>query len=329
MTDISAVTNAMAELSLTPEQQQHLLNALKQVVETQQPAQNDELQQRAAANDEARTLAAVLKPARIKPYEGAIDADLCLNFIDNQEEYFNIVNLSQNLWVKYTAVNLDGDAKAWWRNSDLTINSPWKDFRAAFIEYHTPPNAVAAARYELERLKQKLLSVKEYSSRFRRLLRLIPDMDAGTALHIYMNGLEPDTGKEVRLRQPENLAQAVHQAATIHAILYPNGPTKTSTPALATAMDLDAVSVLVAHLTNLVNTNTNPVTNQSTTVANFRRPLGKLTSVERERLRKIGACFRCRRKGHLATDCRVPPSALNNIEAENDDGNSGKDQGEV
>ena len=54
-------------------------------------------------NDEARTLATVLKPSKPKPYTGAIDADACLNFIDNQAEYFSIVDLHPDSWVNVIA----------------------------------------------------------------------------------------------------------------------------------------------------------------------------------------------------------------------------------
>jgi Zinc knuckle len=33
--------------------------------------------------------------------------------------------------------------------------------------------------------------------------------------------------------------------------------------------------------------------------------IGKLTDAERDRLRKNGGCFRCRKTGHLARDCTL------------------------
>ncbi|KAG0239821.1 hypothetical protein BG011_003849, partial [Mortierella polycephala] len=149
------------------------------------------------------------------------------------------------------------------------MNTPWQEFHEAFIKYHTPPNAVAAARQELDKLKQKQLSVKEYTHRFRRLSRLIPNMDPDTTLFIYMNGLEPETSKEVRLRQPETMAQAVHQDSIVHGILHPTAPTVLTTPTPAPVqpptqpMELDAIHTLLANFTSIAN-----LASTTTTVSN-------------------------------------------------------------
>ncbi|CAO3567004.1 unnamed protein product [Mortierella alpina] len=285
-------------------------------------------QARLVRNDEARTLATVLKPSKPKPYTGAIDADACLNFIDNQAEYFAIVDLHPDSWVKYTAVNLESEAKAWWRLSGLKLDAKWKDFEAAFTAYHTPPNAVAAARQELNNLRQKGLSVNEYTHSFRRLLRLIPAMDAQTALYIYTTGLEPETSKEVRLRQPETMDQAVHQAAIVHAILHPQGPPAKPNPALAapattTDMEVDSLTTVIHHIERLVQT----LGQNSTFVANTRRPLPKLTPQEKARLMKIGGCFKCHLRGHIAANCKNPAYAscnVHSVEMETRDDDAGK-----
>ncbi|KAG0246637.1 hypothetical protein BG011_002370 [Mortierella polycephala] len=314
------LTTTLQDLALDEDIISTVTKAFTQALQSQ-PSTTNRAQEIAAANDEARTLATVLKPTKPKPYHGAIDAVACLNFIENQEEYFEIVGLNRNMWVKYTAVNLEDDAKAWWRDSGLTMNSTWREFHGAFVTYHTPPNAVAAARQELDKLKQNQLSVKDYTHRFRRLTRLIPNMDADTALFMYMKGLEPETSKEVRLRQPETMAQAVHQASIVHGIIHPTAPTVFPTPNQARPttepMDVDTMRVLLASLSN-----------NTTNIANFQQPLTKLTPAERERLRKIGACFRCRVPGHRAAQCRATRN-LNNVEADNTNNDAGKDQGEM
>ncbi|CAO3565373.1 unnamed protein product [Mortierella alpina] len=230
--------------------------------------------------------------------------------------------------VRYTAVNLESEAKAWWRSSGLKLDAKWKDFEAAFTAYNTPPNAVAAARQELNNLRQKGLSVNEYTHRFRRLLRLIPAMDAQTALYIYTTGLEPETSKEVRLRQPETMDQAVHQAAIVHAILHPQGPPAKPNPALAAPattanMEVDSLTTVIHHIERLVQT----LGQNSPFVANTRRPLPKLTPQEKARLMKIGGCFKCRLRGHIDANCKNPAYAsynVHSVEMETRDDDAGK-----
>lgn len=327
------ITTSLDDLNLSEETlariANHVANAVSAAQNQPTASLNEQQQARLVRNDEARTLATVLKPSRPKPYTGAIDADACLNFIDNQAEYFAIVDLHRDSWVKYTAVNLESEAKAWWRSSGLKLDAKWEAFEAAFTAYHTPPNAVAAARQELNNLRQKGLSVNEYTHKFRRLLRLIPAMDAQTALYIYTTGLEPETSKEVRLRQPETMEQAVHQAAIVHAILHPHGPTATTTPTptttattTSTDMEVDTIATVLNHLQRLAQS-----LGQQTHVANIRRPLPKLTPQEKARLMKIGGCFKCRLRGHMASNCSNPPFVpyrVNSVEMEARNDDAGK-----
>lgn len=277
------------------------------------PLELTERELEADRRDLARTLAQVLKPQRPAPYSGAIDADACINFIDNQKEYYTVVKLGLAEWVQYTALNLTDDAKSWWRSSGLTIHTPWNDFETDFLTFHTPPNAVAAAREALESLQQGKRSVALYTHEFRRLLRRVPTLDKGTALHWYIKGLERDTSKEVKLRQCATLESAITQASLIHSILYPNGPT-IAPKHDPNAMDIDNLHVAINNLTTQVNylSRNNGNTN------NTPRP-PRLTPEDKAYLIAKKGCFRCRKIGHMASQCRTFPNTqqprqFNNVE---------------
>ncbi|KAF9896246.1 hypothetical protein BX616_007833, partial [Lobosporangium transversale] len=150
----------------------------------------------AAENDLARTLATVLKPQKPTPYEGAINAVAALNFVDSLEEYYTIVTLTPSKWVRYAVLSLNGEAKAWWRDSGLNLDTPWADFRKAFLRQFTPPDSANAARRALDKLRQGRMSVAEYTSKFRSHLRLATNLDKDSALQKYMLGLEPETSKQ-------------------------------------------------------------------------------------------------------------------------------------
>lgn len=321
-----------------------LFNAIPISAPTPAMAEPSERELEADRRDLARTLAQVLKPQRPSPYSGAIDADACINFIDNQKEYFTVVKLGSAEWVQYTALNLIDDAKSWWRSSGLTIHTPWDTFEIDFLNFHTPPNAVAAARAALETLKQGKRSVALYTHEFRRLLRRVPTLDKGTALHWFEKGLETDTSKEVKLRQPPTLEIAITQATLIHSILYPNGPTGfQAQPQQSSDMEVDNLHVAVNNLTTQVNylarqsgynnnqnrtsynhyqNNTKPFVYNPNTNYKPGGPLPpKLSDPEKTYLYNNGGCYRCRKLGHLGPDCKVFPSTprparqFNNIEA--------------
>ncbi|KAF8908300.1 hypothetical protein BGZ58_006112, partial [Dissophora ornata] len=147
--------------NIEPDQQTAIRAFFQQLTST--PVKSPEQAQaekQAEARDVARTLATVLKPAKPDAYDGAIDADACLNFLDNQAEYFKLVNLDHEHWVPYTVANLRKDARAWWRSSGLDTGTiSWTEFENAFTSYHTPPNSVTAARAALDSLEQRKSSV--------------------------------------------------------------------------------------------------------------------------------------------------------------------------
>ncbi|KAG0272930.1 hypothetical protein BGZ96_005102, partial [Linnemannia gamsii] len=249
--------------------------------------------------DLARTLAQVLKPQRPTAYSGAIDADACINFIDNQKEYFTVVKLNLTEWVQYTALNLVDDAKSWWRSSGLSIQTPWDTFETDFLTFYTPPNAVAAAREALESLKQVSPPASPR-----------PTLDKGTALHWFVKGLEPDTSKEVKLRQTETLDIAISQATLIHSILFPNGPPAPSNSSTSPKHDPNAMDIDNLHVA---------IHNLSTQRLHQRSP-SQAHSRGKARLTEKGGCFHCRKIDHMANQCRVFPNQrqrphqFNNIE---------------
>ncbi|HST79388.1 MAG TPA: hypothetical protein VLN58_12940 [Verrucomicrobiae bacterium] len=312
---------------IDPERQiaiRNFINAIPVTAPTPVTPELSEREMEADRRDLARTLAQVLKPQRPAPYSGEIDADACINFIDNQKEYFTVVKLGLSEWVQYTALNLTNDAKSWWRSSGLSIHTPWDTFEAEFLSFHTPPNAIAAAREALEVLKQGKRSVAVYTHEFRRLLRRVPALDKGTTLHWFIKGLETDTSKEVKLRQPTTLEFAISQATLVHSILYPNGaPVTSTTPTTpkhdSNAMDIDNLQVAIHNLSTQIN-NLSRFGNGSSSSTYTTALPRKLTPEDKAYLTEKGGCFRCRKIGHMANQCRAfpnqrqKPQHFNNVE---------------
>ena len=273
------------------------------------PAASSSMDMQAALlrNDDARTFAAVLKPAKPEPYTGLIDADACLNFIDNQAEYFEIVELSRDHWVKYTALALKEDAKTWWRNSSLTISTPWEAFSKAFVKAHTPPNAEEQAMHDLDHIKQGVSPIAEYTIRFRRIARLVPDLSERMQVYKFLNGLHHKIRLEVKLRQPENMTQAIHQATVIWGVVSHDTP---PTAAKESAMDIDTIST---DINNFSHGNNSFRSGPKQFKPRMHTSLAE--GAERSRLTKMHACWWCRKPGHLYSECHLYARQVNSVSA--------------
>ncbi|KAG0247014.1 hypothetical protein BG011_002223 [Mortierella polycephala] len=107
--DLAALRSHLAGL---PEDEQQAVISMFQNLSTPPPTLA-EREITADHRDLVRTLNKVLKPQTPSPYKGEHDADACQNFIDNQEEYYKVVQLDDTQWVQYTALNLTDEAKSW------------------------------------------------------------------------------------------------------------------------------------------------------------------------------------------------------------------------
>ncbi|KAG0006972.1 hypothetical protein BGZ81_005199, partial [Podila clonocystis] len=137
----------------------------------------------------------------------------------------------------------------------------------------------------------------------------------------FLNGLHPKIRLEVKLRQPENMTLAIHQATVIWAVVFQDGP---PTAAKETAMDIDTIA------TNINNFNHN---NNSFHAGPRQFKPRMHTSLaegtERSRLTKLHACWWCRKPGHLYSECRLYARQVNSVGASTKSGDdTGKAQGE-
>ena len=104
-------------------------------------------------------------------------------------------------------------------------------------------------------------------------------------IYQYIKGLKPNVASLVAIQQPNTLLEAQGLADTADTIQFQQFTCRT-----------------------FGNQDTEQPRNRPT----YRGPapmdldaIGKLTDAERERLRKNGGCFRCRKTGHLARDCTL------------------------
>jgi hypothetical protein len=124
----------------------------------------------------------------------------------------------------------------------------------------------------------------------------LTDMSESDKLFKYIEGLKYKTKMEVYLREPSSLEDAIRLAEKVDQFLgnynkinfksrnlvssesiYAPAPTTTSSRTLSYSTPMDIGMIRITRK--------------------------KLTDQEREQLRLIGACYKCRQKGHISRNC--------------------------
>ncbi len=166
-------------------------------------------------------------------------------------------------------------------------------------------NAEKAARDRLASLTQQR-SVQDYVSQFRTLCFQIPGISEGEKMDRFIRGLKPQVQREVEIRDPQTFDEAVRMAERIDAVEFRMRqryiPTTQRTFPPKTTAFAGPVRAIPATFPSV------PITTGPTPMELGAVRLAPLTPAERERLRKIGGCFRCRKVGHIGQQCPEYPA---------------------
>ena len=248
------------------------------------------------------------KPERPTTYKGTKGESLEA-WIFQVEQYCEILRTPAVERVPFAGTFLKEHAAMWWRCvhqeiRDQPEEEQWTQFTDKLRAQFQPINTRETARTRLDKLRQTT-SVLIYNTTFREIILELPNMHVDDQIHAYIKGLKSNIASLVAMQRPTTLLEAQTLADTADTIQFQY----------------------------LGRRNFEPQRNPRTQ-SNYNGPapmdldtIGKLTNEERERLRKSGGCFRCRRNGHLARDCTQPDRRHPRINAidtpESDD--SGKD----
>jgi hypothetical protein len=176
-----------------------------------------------------------------------------------------------------------------------TDETLWNEFEAAFLDAWKDSARVTTAEDQLNKLTMKGLDVDVYIATFTRLATAAEfELDSKALVGRFRSGLTErvhrrilnrenipktlDEWKEaarkeiVRISEIDNANFKNQRFIPRDANTYQNNTTKNNTPV---PMDVDATTI----------------------------PFQKLTDADREKYRKEGRCFRCRKKGHMTRNC--------------------------
>lgn len=150
----------------------------------------------------------------------------------------------------------------------------------------------------------------------RRVVLKLPDISIEEQLHTFVRGLKPSVKLHVEVADPKTLDAAIRMAERINACSYPSGgfSREAARKGGATPMELGAldddgqIDGDDEQIAALERRPTQPFSSPSRAPATRDRP-APLTPEERIRCRDNNLCFRCRKPGHAASNCRTFPSA--------------------
>ncbi len=181
---------------------------------------------------------------------------------------------------------LDGPAHEWWivfRETDEgKAIQTWPELQPALIKRFDTLNKVKIARDKLAKWKQ-IKDVPSFNDDFQRIILDIPNISVEEQIDRYTRGLKAYIWKELCTKEYSTLNDAMRDAERVesaHKRLGTKSPRQDPTPRTRTTTTPEPTPMDIGNV-----------------------QLKKLTPAERDQCRKEGRCFRCRQKGHMASNC--------------------------
>lgn len=193
------------------------------------PNPNPELEE---DQDEARLLRVLSrensKPTvEFVPYDGKLDTNAVLDWISNMEKFFEYENTPDNRRVKIAVTRLKGHASLWWEHLQTDRQRRGKEKIRTWVKMVSKvKNKFLPADYQvsllrkMQNLKQKDMTVKEYTEEFYRLdIRSGHVDDDVEKITRYINGLRSGIQDEISFVKLESVEEAYQYALKAKEIL--------------------------------------------------------------------------------------------------------------
>eukprot|EP00253_Pinus_taeda_P002573 PITA_02573 len=169
----------------------------------------------------------LLANSRPKPklptYDGSLSIDVLLDWISEMDKYFECEEFSKDRRVKFAAMKLKGHTALWWdsiQNERKRLNKTpiktWSRMVAKLKGRFLPRDYQIALHRQVQNLRQRGLTVKEYTEEFYRVnLQVGYIEDTAKRTSKYVNGLRMEILDEISILSPNNTEEAYQ--STINA----------------------------------------------------------------------------------------------------------------
>eukprot|EP00253_Pinus_taeda_P031584 PITA_31584 len=156
----------------------------------------------------------------LRTYDGSLSIDVVLDWISEMDKYFECEEVSEDCRVKFAATKLKGHTTLWWdsvQNERKRLNKPpiktWTRMVAKLKGRFLPRDYQIALHRQVQNLRQRGLTVKEYTKEFYRVnLRARYTEDTAERIARYVNGLRMDILDEISILSPNNTEEAYQSA---------------------------------------------------------------------------------------------------------------------
>ena len=251
--------------------------------------QNLELQQRIATVGQQTGGYGLVRPPKPPVFEGKMGE--VHSWLWAMSKFFHAAETPATRQVAFADTLLRG-AAAQWRHANNNLTT-WEQYATAIKLRFSPISEERWARMRLDKLVQRT-SVARYAELFQATILLVPDQSPTEQVHKFCRGLKPEAEREVRMRNPTTLEEAIRIATELDEALNLHrrfrggnlqaGPFRGGN---RTATDSDVVPMELGAM-------------QGRRQPTRRK---KRSADERRKLREEGRCFVCAQVGHLARDC--------------------------
>jgi len=260
-----------------------------------------------------------LKPKQPEKYNGNRDFQTIDNWIASVDSYFTLTGAEPPAVYHYLNTIFSGEAATWFRYTYRNTTPDavtWEQVKKDLREYFITPNHARHLRDQWAYARQTG-SVLQYHAYLAQLAMQIGGITDEVFIDKFIRGLKPNTRTELEFRDPKTIAEAVKWADTYNA-RYTKKDTSSYQPYNSSSYQEDNRGEPMQ--LDLLRTNNDdaPSSIQIDALNTKSQPskFKKLSDAERVHLRSIGACFKCRKQGHMAREC---PS-----KAKNTSGNSSR-----
>lgn len=278
-------------------------------------------------------------------YKGERDGFKCEIWLTAIARFFKGARIPDDQRTLHAVIFLTGDATLWWDGNALGDDAPWDAFATAFRAAFQPAGFIDQVRNMLFEI-QMTSTVSDYVARTRKYMSFLCPHDMSKEARIimeqttttcFLKGTPKDLRQVLLTYRLNNPTCTIHDLCNVaeqfdqiyeYSVRSPSSSSQAGlnyTVASAQAaqqanMAMEIDNIGTTSMASLIKT----VNNLSIQVNNLARNnnggrLSKLTLAEKEQLIKDNKCFRCRKEGHRAINCRGP-TRINNAEMTNESG---------